>query len=49
MMLTLFPFAFLSMTSASLAARASMDPDGGTAAVMTSTFFFANASVIPRQ
>lgn len=49
MMLTLFPAAFCSITSASFAARASMEPDEGTVAVKTSTPFASNASRMPLQ
>jgi hypothetical protein len=49
MMFTLFPFAFASIVSANLAARASIEPDAGTVAVMTSIFLRLSASRIPRQ
>jgi hypothetical protein len=49
MILTLFPCAFSAILSASLAALASMDPEGGTVAVMTSIPLRASASRIPRQ
>jgi len=49
MMLTLLPPALAAMSSASLAARVSIDPDGGTLQVMTSMLFLDRASRIPRQ
>lgn len=48
-MLTLFPFALSAIISANLAALFSMLPEAGTDAVMTSTPFEDNASLIPRQ
>jgi len=48
-MFTLFPPAFSAMLSASLCARASMLPEGGTAATITSIPLRESASVIPRQ
>lgn len=49
MILTSFPFALADIFSANFAARASIDPDGGTAATITSIPFSASASVMPRQ
>ncbi len=49
MILTLLPCAFRSILSPSLAALASMDPEGGTDAVITSVPVAASAAVIPRQ
>lgn len=46
---TAFPLAFNAIVSASFAARFSIVPDGGTAAVMTSMFFAAKACVMPYQ
>ena len=46
---TSFPLAFLAILSASLSALASMEPEGGTAATITSTPLADKASVIPRQ
>lgn len=37
MMLTSFPFAFSAILSANFSALASMEPEGGTAATITST------------
>jgi hypothetical protein len=48
-MFTLLPPAFSAMVSANLAARASIEPEAGTVAVITSIFFRASASRIPRQ
>lgn len=48
-MFTLLPPAFSAMVSANLAARASIEPDAGTVAVMTSMPFCASASRMPRQ
>jgi hypothetical protein len=48
-MFTRFPWAFFAMRSHSLSALASMDPEGGTAATITSIPFSASASVIPLQ
>lgn len=39
MMFTLLPPALSAIDSASFAARASIEPDAGTVAVMTSMFF----------
>lgn len=49
MIFTLFPFALACISSLNFWARASMDPDGGTVAVMTSMPFAASASRIPLQ
>ena len=47
--LTFFPLAFSAMSLPSLAARASIEADGGTEAVMISIPLAASASVMPRQ
>lgn len=49
MMFTFFPFALFAIRAHSLSALVSMDPEGGTAATITSTPFSASASDIPRQ
>ena len=49
MMLTLLPWAFFSMSWLSLAARSSMDADGGTEVRITSMSLALRASVMPRQ
>lgn len=48
-MFTFLPRAADAMVSASASARVSIDAEGGTEAVMTSTPFIAKASVMPRQ
>lgn len=47
-MLTLRPWAWAEMSSASLAARWRMEPLGGTVAVMTWMFWAMRASLMPR-
>lgn len=49
MMFTSFPLAFLAILSASLSALASIEPEGGTAATITSMPLADKASVMPRQ
>lgn len=48
-MLTSFPRAPASMSRANSLARSSIEPDGGTVAVITSTPRAVRASLIPRQ
>lgn len=48
-MFTLFPLAFVAMSSPSFAARCSIDANAGTEVVMTSIPLTASASVMPRQ
>lgn len=47
--LTLLPRAFFSISWLSLAARSSIDADGGTEVRMTSMLLALRASVMPRQ
>lgn len=49
MMLTAFPSAFWAMSSANRAALASMLPEGGTEATITSMPFSESASLMPLQ
>lgn len=49
MMFTLFPPARLAICTPSAFALSSIEPEGGTDAVITSIPFAANAFVIPRQ
>jgi hypothetical protein len=46
---TSFPFAFAEIFCMSFSALASIDPEAGTAATITSMPFAFNASVIPLQ
>ena len=48
-MFTSFPRAATAILLANSSARASIEPDGGTEAEMTSTPFVDNTSFIPRQ
>lgn len=49
MILTSFPRAPISISRANSSARSSIEPDGGTVAVMTSVPCSSSASLIPRQ
>ena len=48
-MFTLCPWAFFAIVSLSFAALNSIDPEGGTLAVMTLTALSSSAFTIPRQ